>query len=272
MQLISTADLDWIESKIDQMFDSVGNYVREQESKIKKYFQFEPLTDTDPQWSNLRTIFYEDYVPSDIFYVPFRRKVSPGWLEWLRFVRRPERMVQSIDTDGIYKNYCLILNDYSPFSSSVQDTQFSPYKLKNHPMLCSPNKKSFSKRKLWAIIQHKKRYLNNTVPEYDGLILKYDHQDDPVLHPLFSISTIYGTEGEFSDDENCPTNSNNFEQIHNYYIPYKLNRLDKKSEINLNIVTSTSEPSTDIEKVKNNMEYSLPAPYRKKDTSKRLPI
>ena len=151
----------------------------------------------DKQWFNLHTIFYEDYVPCDIFCIPFQRKVITGWLEWLRLNRQYEIMYQCLETDAIYTKYCLFSNEFLPFSSSVQDTQFSPYNLKNHPILCSPNKKTFSKRKLWAIIQNKKRYYQGIVPEYDDLFLKYDHNDDPVLHPLLSLTRIYGTVGNY---------------------------------------------------------------------------
>ena len=117
-------------------------------------------------------IFYEDFVPSDIYYVPFCRRVTTGWLEWLIFTRRGERNIPGPETDAIFSNYCIFANDNSPYSSPVQATQFSPYQLKNHPFLCTPNKKSFSKRKLCAIIQHKKQYYQGTVPEYDDLTLK----------------------------------------------------------------------------------------------------
>ena len=174
MPHISQHELDNKEREIDRLFYSVRRYDEEEVENVKNYFQFEALTDTDKQWSNLHTIFYEDYVPCDIFYVPFRRKVTIGWLELLRYNRRHEMMYQSLETDAIYTKYCLFLNDYLPFSSSVQGTQFSPYNLKNHPILCSPNKKTFSKRKIWAIIQHKKCYYRDIVPEYDDLFLKYD--------------------------------------------------------------------------------------------------
>ena len=190
-------------------------------------------------WSHLHTTLYKDFVPSDIYYVPFRRRVTTGWLEWLKSTRRGERNIPSLETDAVFTNYCIFANENSPYFSSVQATQFSPYQLKNHPFLCTPNKKSFSKRKLRAIIQHKKQYYQGTVPKYDDLIPKYDKYDDPILHPLLPLTQIYGTETEYSDDDECTLPDKHFQHIHNYYIPYKQNKNSHLSEINLNIIIET---------------------------------
>ena len=55
-------------------------------------------------WSHLHTTLYKDFVPSDIYYVPFRRRVTTGWLEWLYFTRRDKTNFQSPETDAFSLN------------------------------------------------------------------------------------------------------------------------------------------------------------------------
>ena len=79
-------------------------------------------------------------------------------------------------------------------------------------------------------------------------------------------------ETDFSDDDECTTNNEYLEQVHNYYIPYKLNKNNIISENNIENATRISGTMTPIQEIKNNMECSLPVAYRKRDTSKRHPI
>ena len=68
------------EPKLDDHCDRVTNYLSNQRKKVIQYFKHEPLCDMNQQWSVLDIQYFEEYSSTDIFYVPFRRRVTPDWL------------------------------------------------------------------------------------------------------------------------------------------------------------------------------------------------
>ena len=71
------------------------------------------------------------------------------------------------------------------------------YQMKNFP------NKSISKRYLWSRIQHLKKYFKNSVEPYDDLLLKYDALDQPVLHPLYTITQAHDSTYEYVPYQMC---------------------------------------------------------------------
>ena len=59
-----------------------------------------------------------------------------------------------------------------------------------------PNK-TISKRYIWSRVQHLKKYFKNSVESYDDLMLKYDALDQPVLHPLYTVSMAHDDTYEY---------------------------------------------------------------------------
>ena len=259
------------EQKLDDHCERVTSHLTSQRNKVIQYFKHEALCDTNQQWSALDKQYFEEYSSTDIFYVPFRRRVSPDWLQWQRNSRKDKIMFHRNRIDIMYSKYIIYYPGNFIFSSSVHSTYMAPYKINNHPMTGVSKRKTISNNKLWAIIQHKKSYLQDTVQDYDDLMLKYDSNDDPVLHPLLNFEQVYIKHLREYKDNECTGDQDKYSEIYNYFIPAKLHKYDKNIQDKLNLVIKKSEPLEDSEKVREDKLYALPTRYRKKNDEHPFP-
>ena len=159
------------------------------------------------------------------------------------------------NADGIYTKYALYYPGKLLYSSPVHTIHNPPYKINNGLHPSDTTKQTISNKKLWSITQHKKSYYKGRVPEYDDLLLKYDTNDNPVLHPLLNLYQIYIHHPEQSDDEvECTDDQQENYDIYNYFIPTKEHKNNKDIENKLKLAVLHSEPLEDFEKVIGNME------------------
>ena len=90
--------------------------------------------------------------------------------------------------------------NYSPLVHSVRNGTWEKGKMTS---MIHPSLRNIRKRLLWARIQHLKRYLKDTVPAYDDLLLKYDKDENPVLHPLYNLEQAYNDTSEYTNGLIC---------------------------------------------------------------------
>ena len=95
-------------------------------------------------------------------------------------------------------------------------------------------------------------------------MLKYDSNDDPVLHPLLNLEQVYVKHLREYEDDECTGDQCKHSEIYNYFIPTKLHKYDKNIQEKLNLVVRNSEPLEDSEKRREDKLYALPIRYRKK--------
>ena len=154
---------------------------------LVNYFKNELRVHYDFEWINLESLYWEDYTYEYTYYVPIRRKISPDWLVWQANGRRPVPDFSALQQRKYYTKYSVFLPANTNYSPSVQNVRTGTWNKNILNNVMQSPLSSIKKRSLWARIQHFKNYFKDSVPSYDDLLLKYDENDNPILHPLYSL-------------------------------------------------------------------------------------
>ena len=232
---------------------------------IHGYFKNEMLNDYDDAWSRLDTLYYDDYHDLDRYYVPVRRSLSIYWIKWRIAVKDNVQLPLADYILDVITKYTL----YFPGLKNIQQNLVkSPmdctwYDVEKYQMKKFPNK-TISKRYLWARIQHLKKYFKNSVEPYDDLLLKYDALDQPVLHPLYTVSMAHDGTHEYLPDNPCTGEIPFPRPFHTMYLDYLRNPQK--------LITYLRSEDVDMLKCINNApEESLPLEYRTVPTKLIVP-
>ena len=136
-------------SNLQDHDDRVMNHMRNLWSRLIEYFKYEALSDTNKELSSLEIQYIEDFTSTDIFYLPFRGRISPDWLKWRKFVHIGEWACKGRNADVIYTKYALYYPRKLLYSSPVHTIHKPPYKINNGPHPCDTTKQTISNQKLW---------------------------------------------------------------------------------------------------------------------------
>ena len=236
--------------------EMVIDEIKRLERKVHHYFINELRADVDEEWARLESQYFEDHVPADQFFVPIRRKISPDWLQGHANGRLA---VPDLDTNvrwKLYSKYTIFLPDnknYSPLVHGVRNGTWERGKLTS---MIHPSLRNIRKRVLWARIQHLKRYLKDTVPGYDDLLLKYDEDENPVLHPLYNLDQAYDDTSEYTDSYFCDIDDISEPESYTQYIHGIQNR-----EVNRKMDSMQDLSAVNSKSLQGTCEEALPSSY-----------
>ena len=131
---------------------------------------------------------------NDSYYVPIRRRISLDWLQWHKNNRLRNPLLNTQQNEMLLQQYCIFL--------CYLATNFQHYKTFQARKTCTFKDTSIghhnihSNSRIWAELQLNRQDLNDKVPPYDGLLLKYNSYLQPVLHPLLTHHQVYRSNDE----------------------------------------------------------------------------